>query len=80
MNFACSIKSSLCSKLPGKREDVAALAKPKSYQSCFATFTRKEVCAALPHAPFVRGKIPQLVSRILRFWVVPASLVGVPYG
>ena len=42
MNFACFMKSSLCRNSPASVKMSPPLPKPKSYQSCFATFTRKE--------------------------------------
>ena len=62
MNFACFMKSSLCRNSPASVKMSPPLPKPKSYQSCFATFTRKEDVRSPLYGARYHSSLPLLLT------------------
>ena len=60
MNFTCSMKSLLPINSPASVKMSPPLPKPKSYQSCFATFTRKEGVRSLRYGARYHNSLPLL--------------------
>ena len=60
MNLACAMKSPLRANSPASVKMSPPLPKPKSYQSCFATFTRKEGVRSLRYGARYHSSFPLL--------------------
>ena len=60
MNFTCSMKSLLPINSPASVKMSPPLPVPKSYQSCFATFTRKEGVRSLRYGARYHNSLPLL--------------------
>ena len=60
MNFTCSMKSLLPINSPASVKMSPPLPKPKSYQSCFSTFTRKEGVRSLRYGARYHSSFPLL--------------------
>ena len=60
MNLACAMKSPLRVNSPTSVKMSPPLPKPKSYQSCFATFTRKEGVRSLRYGARYHSSFPLL--------------------
>ena len=89
MNLACAMKSPLRANSPASVKMSPPLPKPKSYQSCFATFTRKEGCvhcgtahdttarfrsSVQAHVPTVRESPRGIFASWRLYWSLPCGV------
>ena len=62
MNFACVLKSPFRRNSPASVKMSPPLPSPKSYQSCFATFTRKEGVRSPLYGAIYHSSLPLLLT------------------